>query len=402
MSNELKYIDYINAFNNWCYDHYLNKDVQIVFFKVLHIMNLNKWEEWVEISNDRLRDFSGLSNEKTFIRCRDKLIELGFIEYQKGKKGQPNRYRLVKEFFIKQKEKYTYKFTGTNDSTNYSINDSKSDSKSDSTSDSHIKSKDIDIDIKESISKDIPKKSDVDCKNSNNQKTHAAKNDIHSLIDNYTENKELRLELKEYLEMRKAKKVPNTKRAIQLNLDKLSNLADNDEKKIAIVQKTIEHGWTSFFPNSEGKSGAYSNTKQQELSVEDKLKKIKSSYGDVCDLYNTVCSNLPKTNRMSQKRITRLYTLLRSGYSREDIRKVFEIANTSKFLCGKTKNSDFTANLDWLIVKENFEKVLEGNYKSETAENTKASNPKQGRKPSYDISNHVKYCEDLLFRAKSP
>lgn len=96
MDNKLKYIDYINAFNNWCYDHYLNKDVQIVFFKILHIMNLNKWEEWVEISNARLRDLSDFSNEKTFIRCRDKLIELGFIEYQKGKKGQPNRYRLNK------------------------------------------------------------------------------------------------------------------------------------------------------------------------------------------------------------------------------------------------------------------------------------------------------------------
>lgn len=188
----------------------------------------------------------------------------------------------------------------------------------------------------------------------------------------------------------------------------LKSQIDRDNEKYEKICETnkqnVEKRWEkeNAQKKKEKKSGVYSNTKQQELSVEDKLKKIKSSYGDVCDLYNTVCSNLPKTNRMSQKRITRLYTLLRSGYSREDIRKVFEIANTSKFLCGKTKNSYFTATLDWLIVKENFEKVLEGNYKSETAENTKASNPKQGRKPSYDISNHAKYCEDLLFRAKSP
>lgn len=135
MNHKLQYIDFINAFNNWCYDHPLSKDVQIVFFKILHIMNLNRWEEWVEISNVRLMDFSDFSSEQTFIRCRDKLIELGFIEYQKGKKRQPNRYRLVKEFFIKQKQKYTCKFA----SQNYSITASESVSISDSISDRHNK-----------------------------------------------------------------------------------------------------------------------------------------------------------------------------------------------------------------------------------------------------------------------
>lgn len=142
MNYKLQYIDFINAFHNWCYDHPLSKDVQIIFLKILHIMNLNRWEEWVEISNVRLMDFSDFSNEKTFIRCRDKLIELGFIEYQKGKKRQPNRYRLVKEFFIKQKQKYTCKFA----SQNYSITDSESDSISDSISDRHNKREEKDKD----------------------------------------------------------------------------------------------------------------------------------------------------------------------------------------------------------------------------------------------------------------
>lgn len=117
------------------------------------------------------------------------------------------------------------------------------------------KNKNKNNNIKESIFKNIPKKSEVDCLNFGNQKTHAVKNELQQLIDNYTENKELKFELNEYLKIRKAKKVPTTERAIQLNLNKLSKLADNDEGKIEIVQRTIEHGWTSFFPSSEGKSG---------------------------------------------------------------------------------------------------------------------------------------------------
>lgn len=96
MDNKLKYIDYINAFNNWCYDHKLDGKTQLLFFKILHLINSNRWEEWTEMSNFRLIDICDFSNVPSFTRSRDKLIELGFIEYQKGKKRQPNRYRLNK------------------------------------------------------------------------------------------------------------------------------------------------------------------------------------------------------------------------------------------------------------------------------------------------------------------
>lgn len=84
---------------------------------------------------------------------------------------------------------------------------------------------------------------------------YTTKDEIQSLINNYTENEELRLELNEYLKIRKAKKVPTTARAMQLGLNKLSKLSDNDEGKIAIVQRSIEHGWIGFFPLSDTKVG---------------------------------------------------------------------------------------------------------------------------------------------------
>lgn len=38
----------------------------------------------------------GVESKQAVVRARDKLAEAGFIEVQKGKKGSPNRYYLVK------------------------------------------------------------------------------------------------------------------------------------------------------------------------------------------------------------------------------------------------------------------------------------------------------------------
>ena len=35
-----------------------------------------------------------IESEKTFIRCRDKLVEAKLFEYKKGKKGSPNQYKI--------------------------------------------------------------------------------------------------------------------------------------------------------------------------------------------------------------------------------------------------------------------------------------------------------------------
>ena len=156
---KLSYIDMINCFNEWCYDHQVDMKVQIIYYKLLHLINRNQWKEWTEISNFRLMGLCGFSSEMTFIRCRDKLIELGFLDYQKGKKGQPNRYKLVLDNF--KNSRYTIKYTVKNDSKNDSEIDSISDSKNDSTSVSHNKTKTKDKDNKESTHKCVQKKNSI-------------------------------------------------------------------------------------------------------------------------------------------------------------------------------------------------------------------------------------------------
>ena len=68
------------------------------------------------------------------------------------------------------------------------------------------------------------------------------------LIEEYTSNEELRKELKEHLKTRKLKKGALTDRGVKLSLQKLDNLASNDQEKNLIVQNANMNGWTGFFP----------------------------------------------------------------------------------------------------------------------------------------------------------
>ena len=74
------------------------------------------------------------------------------------------------------------------------------------------------------------------------------------------------------------------------------------------------------------------------------------------------------------------------GYSFENFKKVFENTQKSSFLLGKSSNSNFRANFDWLIEENNFLKVLEGNYQDLVKENPKAK-PKTDN--SIDINDWI-------------
>ena len=97
----------------------------------------------------------------------------------------------------------------------------------------------IDIDIEKEIDKD---------KDINKKERKKKKETIGSVIDNYTDNEELRSCLKEFVEMRKAgNKGMFTVTALKKNLTKLDSLAINDGAKIDIVNQTIEHTWKTFY-----------------------------------------------------------------------------------------------------------------------------------------------------------
>lgn len=82
----------------------------------------------------------------------------------------------------------------------------------------------------------------------NDNKKNNIKETLSSVINEYTDNEELRSCLKEFVEMRKAgNKGMFTVTALKKNLTKLDSLAINDGAKIDIVNQTIEHTWKTFY-----------------------------------------------------------------------------------------------------------------------------------------------------------
>lgn len=78
-------------------------------------------------------------------------------------------------------------------------------------------------------------------------------NNIPKILSEYTSNEELKNALKGFVTMRQKIKAPMTEYGFNLMLKKLSNLsAGSDNKKIQIVEQSIENCWKGIFPLKEG------------------------------------------------------------------------------------------------------------------------------------------------------
>lgn len=73
------------------------------------------------------------------------------------------------------------------------------------------------------------------------------KESVNSVIAEYTENKDLQDALHGFVEMRNKARKPLTVRAMKLSLNVLDNLAVDDVTKIAIVNQSIVHTWSTFY-----------------------------------------------------------------------------------------------------------------------------------------------------------
>ena len=107
----MTYIELINAFNRWCETNYLPGSAQLLWFRLIDRFNTAGWCEWISVDKLKLMALIDVKREASFISLRNKLIDAGLFEYQKGKKGSPSRYKIC-----------TVNFESTNSSTNRSTN----------------------------------------------------------------------------------------------------------------------------------------------------------------------------------------------------------------------------------------------------------------------------------------
>lgn len=118
----------------------------------------------------------------------------------------------------------------------------------------HLKNEDIeneDIEIQDIENSDVYKiTKELNTKelNTNEYKEkNNKKESVNSVIAEYTENKELQDALHGFVEMRNKARKPLTARAMKLSLNKLNELALDDFTKIAIVNQSIVHTWSTFY-----------------------------------------------------------------------------------------------------------------------------------------------------------
>ena len=86
-----------------------------------------------------------------------------------------------------------------------------------------------------------------------------------------------------------------------------------------------------------------------------------SIYATIRELYNSVCGSYPRLVKMSEARKKAINARMKTGYTLDDFRILFEKAEDSDFLKGKNKRN-WSATFDWLISDTNMAKVLDGNY----------------------------------------
>jgi hypothetical protein len=91
------------------------------------------------------------------------------------------------------------------------------------------------------------------------------KESVNSVIAEYTENKDLQDALHDFVDMRTKARKPLTVRAMKLALNQLDNLAVDDVTKIAIVNQSIVHTWSTFYKLQNNNNGGQRQLTRKEM-----------------------------------------------------------------------------------------------------------------------------------------
>ena len=117
----------------------------------------------------------------------------------------------------------------------------------------------------------------------------------------------------------------------------------------------------------------------------------KDIISQIVTMYNQECSSLPRVTKISDARKKAIQARLNQGYTIDDFRNLFELAESSSFLKGRN-GRNWIATFDWLIKDRNMAKVLDNNYRDREETNTSGTNSNQDRRPASD--RYRKLLED--------
>lgn len=147
-------------------------------------------------------------------------------------------------------------------------------------------------------------------------------------------------------------------------------------KDSSITDSSISHNNTPYNPQTgENKE---SSEKESNDSSDSKYCKM------VASLYNSICKNLVKVQKVTEKRKRAIKKAKKDIEEFGGWEKYFEKINESDYLNGKVTN--WKADFDWLLKPEKMVKIIEGSYQNNGA-NNRANIPTA---EDYDVENFWK------------
>ena len=128
------------------------------------------------------------------------------------------------------------------------------------------------------------------------------------------------------------------------------------QKELPAVDSTVDS--TRYLV--DGTEEDIEEEKEKDIEVDIDIKREKTDFQSVVDLFHSICISFPSVRSLSESRKKAIKARL-NHYSMDDFKTVFETAEASSFLKG-SNDRNWRANFDWLIADKNMVKVLEGFY----------------------------------------
>ena len=109
-------------------------------------------------------------------------------------------------------------------------------------------------------------------KNSLDIKKNKKETNFDKIINEYTSNNDLKETIRDFMRMRKTIKAAMTDRALKILLTKLNGLAENDAKKIEILEQSISNSWRGVFPINQTKTNSDNSISKKNTNMQVKTR----------------------------------------------------------------------------------------------------------------------------------
>ncbi len=154
---------------------------------------------------------------------------------------------------------------------------------------------------------------------------------------------------------------------------KLRGFTTNEAKLFWSSQEALYTKQRKAYEVYLAKGNQYTNnttpkTKEKPAKA---LKKDEIPYNVVIDYFHNTCKSLPKVLKLTDTRKRNIKNRLKE-HGNEAVAEVFKKANDSDYLNARN-GSNFKANIDFVLNKTKFVRILEGNYDNNKKTSKKTS-----------------------------